>query len=276
MISLEGQVAIITGGAQGIGEGICKVFCEAGATVALWDVRDSGAETASKIKAEGGKIFFQKVDVTNRKLVDAAVEEIIQQHSKIDILINNAGVLRDKSFLKMTQEEWDTADEDQRLDLLLQAYKDPDDVDGLQFEDFKDLPDVATSNMYIEPDVDIISEAEQVQFSNAEIVEEFGGNENNYKVDSEESAKRYIKNWAKILKKGYFPPGLVNITTLNSVINKSFSDKAGYDSAFRTKLRTLAKKEFQGYKFKDSKTFDEFMKLNGYQKSKCFFCFDLL
>ena len=53
MISLEGQVAIITGGAQGIGEGICKVFCEAGATVALWDVRDSGAETASKIKAEG-------------------------------------------------------------------------------------------------------------------------------------------------------------------------------------------------------------------------------
>lgn len=168
----------------------------------------------------------------------------------------------------VTEEEWDTADEDQRLDLLLQAYKDPDDVDGLQFEDFKDLPDVATSNMYIEPDIDIISEAEQIQFSNAEIVEEFGGNENNYKVDSEESAKRYIKNWAKILKKGYFPPGLVNITTLNSVINKSFSDKAGYDSAFRTKLRTLAKKEFQGYKFKDSKTFDEFMKLNSKQKSK--------
>ena len=108
MISLEGQVAIITGGAQGIGEGICKVFCEAGATVALWDVRESGAETASRIKADGGEIFFQKVDVTDRKIVDAAVAEIIEQHSKIDILINNAGVLRDKSFLKMTQEEWDT------------------------------------------------------------------------------------------------------------------------------------------------------------------------
>ena len=107
MISLEGQVAIITGGAQGIGEGICKVFCDAGATVALWDVRDSGAETAAKLKADGGKIFFQKVDITNREAVDGAVAQIISEHSKIDILINNAGIVRDKSFLKMTQEEWD-------------------------------------------------------------------------------------------------------------------------------------------------------------------------
>jgi len=108
MLNLEGQVAIITGGAQGIGEGICKVFCKAGAKVALWDVRDSGAETAEKIKAEGGNIFFQKVDVTNREQVDAAVAEIIEAYGKIEILINNAGVLRDKSFLKMTKEEWDT------------------------------------------------------------------------------------------------------------------------------------------------------------------------
>jgi len=108
MLNLEGQVAIITGGAQGIGEGICKVFCKAGATVALWDVLDSGAETAEKIKAEGGNIFFQKVDVTNREQVDAAVAEIIEAYGKIEILINNAGVLRDKSFLKMTKEEWDT------------------------------------------------------------------------------------------------------------------------------------------------------------------------
>jgi 3-oxoacyl-[acyl-carrier protein] reductase len=107
MISLEGQVAIITGGAQGIGEGVCKVFCEAGATVALWDVRDSGAETAEKIKANGGNVFFQKVDVTNREAVDKAVSEIISEHKKIDILINNAGILRDKSFMKMSQAEWD-------------------------------------------------------------------------------------------------------------------------------------------------------------------------
>ena len=108
MLNLEGQVAIITGGAQGIGEGICEVFCKAGATIALWDVRDSGAATAEKIKADGGNIFFQKVDITDRAVVDQAVKEIIEGYSKIDILINNAGVLRDRSFLKMTQEEWDT------------------------------------------------------------------------------------------------------------------------------------------------------------------------
>ena len=108
MFSLEGQVAIITGGAQGIGEGICKVFCNAGATVALWDVRDAGSTTADNIKNEGGSIFFQKVDITDRAAVDAAVAEIIEGYGKIDILINNAGVLRDRSFLKMTQEEWDT------------------------------------------------------------------------------------------------------------------------------------------------------------------------
>ena len=108
MFSLDGQIAIITGGAQGIGEGICKVFCKAGATVALWDVRDSGETTAETIKNEGGNIFFQKVDITNRSAVDAAVAEIIEGYGKIDILVNNAGVLRDRSFLKMTQEEWDT------------------------------------------------------------------------------------------------------------------------------------------------------------------------
>lgn len=108
MFRLDGQVAIITGGAQGIGEGICEVFCQAGATVALWDIRPSGQETAERIKASGGNIFFQSVDVTDRKAVDSAVQEIIDAHEKIDILINNAGVLRDRSFLKMEQEEWDT------------------------------------------------------------------------------------------------------------------------------------------------------------------------
>ena len=49
MYSLKGQIAIITGGARGIGKGICKVFCKAGATVVLWDVLDSGNETTSQI-----------------------------------------------------------------------------------------------------------------------------------------------------------------------------------------------------------------------------------
>ena len=107
MKRLEGQVAIVTGGARGIGKGICEVFCREGATVALWDVLD-GTETVNEITQNGGKIFFQKVDVTDQNSVDTAIEEIIKQHGKIEILINNAGIIRDRSFLKMSEEEWDS------------------------------------------------------------------------------------------------------------------------------------------------------------------------
>ena len=107
MKKLDGQIIIITGGARGIGEGICKIFCNEGATVALWDVLEDGQKTANDIKADGGSIFFQKVDVTNQESVDNAVANIIKNHGKIDVLINNAGIIRDRSFLKMTREEWD-------------------------------------------------------------------------------------------------------------------------------------------------------------------------
>lgn len=107
MKRLEGQVAIVTGGARGIGKGICEVFCREGATVALWDVLD-GTQTVNEITQSGGKIFFQKVDVTDQSSVDSAIEEIIKQYGKIEILINNAGIIRDRSFLKMSEEEWDS------------------------------------------------------------------------------------------------------------------------------------------------------------------------
>ena len=107
MKRLEGQVAIVTGGTRGIGKGICEVFCREGATVALWDVLD-GTETVNEIKQNGGKIFFKKVDVTDQNSVNNAIDEIIKEHGKIEILINNAGIIRDRSFLKMSEEEWDS------------------------------------------------------------------------------------------------------------------------------------------------------------------------
>ena len=107
MKKLDGQIVIITGGARGIGEGICKIFCNEGATVALWDVLEEGQTTADSISAGGGSIFFQKVDVTSQDSVDSAVANIIDNHGKIDVLINNAGIIRDRSILKMTREEWD-------------------------------------------------------------------------------------------------------------------------------------------------------------------------
>jgi len=107
MKKLEGQVVIITGGARGIGEGICKVFCNEGATVALWDVLEEGQKTADKINKDGGKIFYQKVDVSSQESVDKAVAKVISEYGKIDVLINNAGIIRDRSILKMSREEWD-------------------------------------------------------------------------------------------------------------------------------------------------------------------------
>jgi 3-oxoacyl-[acyl-carrier protein] reductase len=104
---LKDQVVIITGGAQGIGKGICEVFCKEGAIVALWDVLDKGKETASEIANSGGTIFFQKVDVTDEVSVQKAVDHIIAKFGKIDVLINNAGIIRDRSFQKMERNDWD-------------------------------------------------------------------------------------------------------------------------------------------------------------------------
>ncbi len=107
MFRLDGQLAIITGGARGIGAGICEVFLEAGAAVALWDVAD-GQPIVDQLKTANNTIFYQKVNITHKDSVEAAVAEIMEEHGRIDILINNAGVIRDRSFMKMSQEEWDT------------------------------------------------------------------------------------------------------------------------------------------------------------------------
>ncbi len=107
MKKLDGQIVIITGGARGIGEGICKLFCDEGAIVFLWDVLEDGQNTADNILENGGIIIFQKVDVSNQDSVNSAVENIIENYGKIDVLINNAGIIRDRSILKMTRDEWD-------------------------------------------------------------------------------------------------------------------------------------------------------------------------
>ncbi len=108
MKRLEGQVAIITGGARGIGLGICEVFCKHGATVVSWDLLDDGHETAAELAAKGHNISFRKTDITNRDDVKIAAQAAFDQHGRIDILINNAGIIRDRSFMKMEDDEWDS------------------------------------------------------------------------------------------------------------------------------------------------------------------------
>ena len=106
MFRLDNQVAIVTGGARGIGKGICEVFAKAGATIAMWDLLEEGEAAAEEIRAAGGNIHFRKVNITNREEVQKATDDLMTQYGRIDILINNAGIIRDRSFMKMTEEEW--------------------------------------------------------------------------------------------------------------------------------------------------------------------------
>ena len=102
---LDDQIAIITGGSKGIGYAACSILCKAGATVALWDVIN-GQNVVQELSNAGHSIFYQEVDITDPNSIQRAVDEILKNHKKIDILINNAGIIRDRSFGKMSFDEW--------------------------------------------------------------------------------------------------------------------------------------------------------------------------
>lgn len=106
---LANKVAIVTGGARGIGRAIVELFTKEGATVIIWDVLDTGQQTAEEVQAEGGKAYFRKVSVADKEQVEAEAKLVFEEYGRLDILINNAGILRDKSFLKMSDAEWDTS-----------------------------------------------------------------------------------------------------------------------------------------------------------------------
>ena len=104
---LKNKVALITGGANGIGLATTERFAKEGAKIILWDVSDQGNEIADRLKMEGHEIIFKKVSVTNQDEVQKAMTEAHEHFGRIDILINNAGITRDRTLLKMTMKEWD-------------------------------------------------------------------------------------------------------------------------------------------------------------------------
>ncbi len=103
---LQNRVAIITGGARGIGKAAAELFCKEGAKVIIWDLLDMGEATAQALKAEGFSCEFQKISTTDVEAIEAAIKDIATRYGKIDILINNAGITRDKTLQKMTHQEW--------------------------------------------------------------------------------------------------------------------------------------------------------------------------
>ena len=104
---LKNKIALITGGANGIGLATAERFVKEGAKIILWDVSDQGNEIAERLKMEGHEIIFKKVSVTNQDEVQKAMTAAHEHFGRIDILINNAGITRDRTLLKMTMKEWD-------------------------------------------------------------------------------------------------------------------------------------------------------------------------
>lgn len=104
MRKLNGKTAVVTGAAMGNGEGIARVLARYGAYVALWDISDKVFETAKSLKSEGHKAIPFIVDVTKFEDCKTATDSLITDAGKIDILCNNAGVIRLANFLDMSDE----------------------------------------------------------------------------------------------------------------------------------------------------------------------------
>jgi D-sorbitol dehydrogenase (acceptor) len=102
---LDGKVAVITGGARGIGRAIAQRYVEEGAIVAVADLlADQAEQTAREL---GGRAFAVRLDVTRQESIDALVEAVVERAGGIDILVNNAGVFDMQPLLEITRENFD-------------------------------------------------------------------------------------------------------------------------------------------------------------------------
>jgi 3-oxoacyl-[acyl-carrier protein] reductase len=114
---LKDKVVIVTGAAAGIGRATALRFAEEGCRVAAWDVNDSVADALTgEIEAAGGNGWFQRVNVADAEEVGGAVDDLVKRWKEIDVLVNNAGILRDAQLVKykdgrvvstMTDEQWE-------------------------------------------------------------------------------------------------------------------------------------------------------------------------
>lgn len=106
---IEGRVAIVTGGARGIGKEICLEFSTQGAGVVVSDVDFDGAtQVAQEIIERGGKAIPLKINVTSEAQIKEVIGRTIQTFGRLDILVNNAGINKLSSIEEISESEWDT------------------------------------------------------------------------------------------------------------------------------------------------------------------------
>ncbi len=105
---LRDKVAIVTGGANGIGRAVCLAFARQGANVVIFDTAAGAAETVvSEIEKMGQRALFVQGDVRDRQCVDDMVRATVDNFARIDVLVNCAGINRDMPMYRMTDKDWD-------------------------------------------------------------------------------------------------------------------------------------------------------------------------
>ena len=108
MQELTGKIALVTGGAQGLGAAICRTLAASGVITIVADIREDQAErVAAEIGAEGGKAIAMRLDITDEHQILSTVEKIISQHGQLGILINNAGTDLTVPIEDLAIEDWD-------------------------------------------------------------------------------------------------------------------------------------------------------------------------
>jgi 3-oxoacyl-[acyl-carrier protein] reductase len=108
-MTLDGKIALVTGGSRGIGRAIALRLAGMGAKVAINYVSNPGAaqEVVDAIAALGGEARHYKFDVADTMVVNDSIAKIIEDFGRLDILVNNAGITRDGLLMKMKEESWD-------------------------------------------------------------------------------------------------------------------------------------------------------------------------
>lgn len=105
---LKDKIALVTGGARGIGKEIALTLIREGATVAICDVSQENLDQFKKeVESAGGKCLVVKTNVTVSEEVDATIQKILDTYGRIDILVNNAGITKDNLIVRMTETDWD-------------------------------------------------------------------------------------------------------------------------------------------------------------------------
>jgi len=104
----ENRVAFITGGSRGIGKSIAETFAEEGAKIAIIDINEEALqEVQSEFKEKGFDILAIQANVVKTEEVEAAMEEVVKEFGALDVLVNNAGIIRDNLLFKMSDSDWD-------------------------------------------------------------------------------------------------------------------------------------------------------------------------